>query len=295
MGLKKLNKAFNDRLSESCYFIHTSEGFFVNRTIERIRSLIPPDQIDLSLFVYDMTASERPSDFNEVLDAANSAGFFQSRKFIVLINFQSIRKKEKEALYRYLESPSPTSTIVLFSDKPPDEKIRSFLNTDTLISLDLSQTELKQWTRRLASEKGLTLSDEIADLIVALSGGNAGIIYSEVEKLSLLGKKQPELSDIANTMQGSLSPNVFTVADLLIRKRKREAFLLLEQLLRENDPIAIIGALNWKIMDSARKGKIRERERLQGILEILIEADRKLKNSQTTGVLEEAFSKLLQT
>ena len=147
MGLRKLSKALKEGLPAPCYYIHSTDRFFTNRTIQRIRALVPETEIDLSLFVFDMSSSERPADFNQVLDTANTAGFFQNRKFILLLNFQSSRKKEKEAIYSYLKSPSPLSTVVLFSEKPPDENIKSLLQNECIINLDLGQKELRQWIK----------------------------------------------------------------------------------------------------------------------------------------------------
>ncbi len=293
MGLKKLNKELKTGLSRPCYFIHTRERFFITRSIEKIKSLIPDDQISFNLHTFDL--SERVSDFQEIIDSANSPGFFQSRKFIILLHFEKARKKEKEILYRYLKDPSPDTTLVIFSEKPPEGELKSILKTEQIISLDLNHRQMKHWIKAVASEMGINLSDEITDLLFTLCNANAGIIYSELEKLSLLGKSSPALSEIAEVISGSVSHNAFALAELIVRKRKKESLMMLEALQKENEPISLIGALNWKMADLARKGYLKDKKRYKHILEILIDTDRKLKNSQTLGVLEEAITKLLQT
>lgn len=293
MGLRKLNREIKDGLTSPCYFIYTREPFFINRTVEKIRSLIPEEQLSFNLHTFDFT--ERGSDFQELIDSANSPGFFQSRKFIVLKHFEKARKKEKESLYGYLKDPSPDTTLVVFSEKSPDKEIKNFLKAEQIISIELNEREMKHWIKSVASDMGIRLSDEVTDLFFTLCNGNAGIIHSELEKLSLLGKESPEISEIAEVISGSVSQNVFSLAVLLVKKRKKESLMMLETLQTENEPIALIGALNWKIADLERKGYFKDKERFKRFLEILIDADRKLKNSQTVGVLEEALTKLLQT
>ncbi len=293
MGLKKLSKEIKEGLPRPCYFIHAKEYFFITRTVEKIKSLIPEDQLSFNLHTFDF--SERGSDFQEIIDSANSPGFFQNRKFIILFHFEKARKKEKEVLYGYLKDPSPDTTIVVFSEKPAEAEIKKLLKPEQVISLDLNHREMKHWIKAVASDMGLKLSGEITDLLFTLCNGNAGIIYSELEKLSLLGRKSPEFSEIAEVISGSVSQNAFALAELIVKRRKKESFMVLESLQNENEPIALIGALNWKIADLQRRGHIKDKKRFKQFLEILIDTDRKLKNSQTVGVLEEAIIKLLQT
>ncbi len=293
MGLRKLNKEIKSGLPLLCYFVYCREHFFVTRSVEKIKSLIPEDQLSFNLHIYDL--SERDTDIRAIIDSANSPGFFQSRKFILLLHYEKAKKKEREALFGYFENPSPDTRVVIFSEKEADPEIKKLFKAEQIISVDLSQPQMKHWVKAVATEMGLKLSDEIADLLMSLCNSNAGIIYSELEKLSLLGKKAPQISEVAEVVSGSVSQNVFLLAELVVKKRKKESFMMLEALQAENEPIALIGALNWKFADLERKGYFRDKGRYKRFLEIMIDTDRKIKNSQTSGVLEEALAKLLQT
>ncbi|RMG67969.1 MAG: hypothetical protein D6710_10745, partial [Nitrospirae bacterium] len=167
MGFRKLNKVITEGFQLPFYFIHSTEPFFVTLAIEKIKELVPEEQLSFNLHQFDL--SEGEADFGEIIDSANSPGFFQNSKFILLLHFERARKKEKEALLEYLKDPSPTTRLIIFSEKAPEAEIKSLLRSEQFISLELNQTQLRHWVKSLARQKGLDISEQIADLIITLT------------------------------------------------------------------------------------------------------------------------------
>ncbi len=295
MGFRQLYKEIEEGLPSPVYYIHGKDLFFLTEALNRVRNLIPPEQRDINFLVYDMdTSLESPPPVSEIMDILSTPGFFGTRKIVVIKNIHEARKKQITTLTAHLKdilsrskSEQWENVLILTSSKPPASELKELL-AGKIFSTDRRSQHIKLWVKETAKSLGLTMTERAVDMLVTFSDGESGIIYSEVEKLSLLGKKKIDLDDLYETLYGSPHSSVFNLAEALISKNKKRVFTIYRTI--EADTIAILGAINWKYADTAKKTKKDYTEAFQ----YLLEADRKIKSSSGEYPIEELFLKLLR-
>ncbi len=275
--MKRLFREIDRGLKSPVYIIYVEDPFLITQIINRLKDGLPEPEREIAITVYDFDSAERPS-MKDLLQDLNTPGFLGKKKTVVLKWADRLKKTEKEDLLGYLGNPSPDVHLLII--------LRQLRKTEDLpgqfptFHIHLNRGNLYSYIRDVASQKGLRLSEEMVKAIAIVSGGDAGLINNELEKLSLLEgtSSDKDSRKILKPHLLSQPSNVFSLAEAILRRDKQRAFQLL-YMLSDYDPSQVVGALNWAFKESLKKGE-HSQDFYRQAFQILLEADLNIKNTR---------------
>lgn len=293
MFLKEVEKG----MPRSAYLFYSSDSFLLREALDAMRSLVPKDARDFNFHVFDHSVSgEEPVSFEKILQVVNTVSFFGGRRFTVLIsNIQKMLKKDLERLDAHLLNPLQESVLVLLHNGLLKKDKRERLKKLKPISLDVREQEIPLWVKQKAKSRGMELSVETIEYLIGFVGTDLGIMSSEVEKMSLLGKKVLQKEDISDILAGGKTYTIFDLVDALRRNDADKVFSIYQVLRGTAEDYSLIGALNWQY------GRLRQFDRDQTyphhffrVFDLLSDVDKDMKSSGRTFPLEYLLVKLLR-
>ncbi|MDA8433952.1 MAG: DNA polymerase III subunit delta, partial [Nitrospiraceae bacterium] len=229
------------------YLLSASDPFLHSEAVSLIRERVPEGEREFNFQSFDLAAgkaSEVPLD--QILDVLNTVPFFPGRKVVVIENAQKLLKKDLKKLGQYFLRPSESSLPVLLHLGTVKKEMKEALTGVKQIPLDISEKEIPAWLNARARSRGIELSADAADYLVGTIGPDLGLLSSELDKFTLLGKAKVERDDIAEIVEGRRTYNAFALVDA-IRAQDTEKTLRIYRVLRETEePYSLLGALNWQ-------------------------------------------------
>jgi DNA polymerase III delta subunit len=295
MSQKQFFDEAKQGLPSPVYYVYAKDPYLLKHACDEIQALVPEEKRDFSLMPFDMDPSqEQPPEMHNLLDVLNTPGFFGERKTVILHNAQLLKKNDLSVISSYFQNPSPDAVFVMFSAKSPASNVKEKLKGIRVINLDMKGHELKRWLLQKARRRGIELTNEAVDFLIAVVGLEAGRLSSEVEKLSLLSRKKIDVADVSEILHGSAKFTVFQLTDAIIEKDEKRAFRIYGAIKNDIDPFSTMGAINWKFADIYRKGKGHKRGYFPRVFRCLSEADMRLKSSGGDYPLEDLLIRLLQ-
>ncbi len=275
MSYKNLLDEIKKGLPSQSYLLTSSDRFLHAEAVLLIKGLVPPEELDFNFQSFDILASEQEKTaFDQILDVLNTVPFFTGRKYVVLENSQKIAKKDIKKLETYLQSPSGSSVLVLLYEGSLKKDAKESFRGVKQISLDIRESDMPAWIMEKAKLKSLKLSGDAAQYLLAVIGPDLGMLSTEIEKLTLVGKPEIEKGDIAEIIEGK---RIFGAFDLInaIRDRDKEKVFRIYSILRETEePYGLLGALNWQYAQMlGEKNSPKERNYLYDVFRLLNSAD----------------------
>ncbi len=275
MSYKNLLDEIKKGLPSPGYLLNASDRYLHAEAGSLIRGLVPPAELDFNFQTFDMLSPEQEKTaFEQILDVLNTAPFFGGRKYIIIENSQKIAKKDLKKVESYLQSPSESSVLVLLYEGTLKKDAKESFKGVRQISLDIRESDIAVWIIEKARLKGLALSRASADYLLAMIGPDLGMLSTEIEKLTLVGKSGIEKADIAEIIEGKRSFGAFDLINA-IRARDKEKVFRIYSILRETEePYGLLGALNWQYAQMlGEKNSPQERNYLYEIFRLLNSAD----------------------
>jgi DNA polymerase-3 subunit delta len=275
MSYKSLVDEIKKGLPSPSYLLNSSSRFLHAEAVSLIKGLVPPGELDFNFQSFDMLSSEQEKTaFDQILDVLNTIPFFTGRKYVVIENSQKIAKKDLKKLESYLQIPSGSSVLVLLYEGSLKKDAKESFKGVKQISLDIREADMPAWIVEKAKLKGLKLSGDAAEYLVAVIGPDLGMLSTEIEKLTLVGKPEIVKGDIAEIIEGK---RIFGAFDLInaIRDRDKEKVFRVYSILRETEePYGLLGALNWQYAQMlGEKNSPKERNYLYEVFRLLNSAD----------------------
>jgi DNA polymerase-3 subunit delta len=275
MSYKNLLDEIKKGLPSHSYLLGSSDRFLHAEAVSLIKGLVPPEELDFNFQSFDMLASEQEKTaLDQILDVLNTIPFFGGRKSVVVENAQKIVKKDLKKLENYLQSPSGSSVLVLLYEGSLKKDAKESFRGIKQISLDIRESDMPAWIAEKAKLKGLNLTGDAAQYLLAVIGPDLGMLSTEIEKLTLVGKPDIEKGDIAEIIEGK---RIFGAFDLInaIRDRNKEKVFRIYSILRETEePYGLLGALNWQYAQMlGEKNSPKERNYLYEVFRLLNSAD----------------------
>lgn len=274
MSYKNLLDEIKKGLPSGSYLLTSSDRFLHTEAVSLVKGLVPPAELDFNFQSFDMLSAEpEKTTFNQILDVLNTVPFFGGRKYVVVGNGQKIVKKDLEILGIYLQSPSASSVLVILYEgnlkKDLKERFRG-----KQISLDIREGDMPAWVIAKAHLKGMKLSDDAAEYLVAVIGPDLGMLSTEIEKLTLIGKSEIEKDDIIEIIEGKRIFGAFDLVNALRNRDKERVFKIYSSLRETEEPYGLLGALNWHYVQMlGEKKSPRERNYLYEVFRLLNSAD----------------------
>lgn len=282
-------------LPSPVYLLYASEPFLHREAIGAIKKLVPEDERDFNLHIFDLSLSgEEGMSFEQILGVANTVPFFGRRRLTVLVgNLQKLPKKDIKRLDVYISNPAAGSVFVILHDGVLKKDMREKFRVVNPISLDIREAEIPYWIKKRGGMKGLEISDEAADYLIGLVGPEPGLLSAEIEKISLLGKKRIDVDDISDIITGGRLYSTFDLVDALREKDAEKVFKIYKTLRETAEDYSLIGAFNWQYGRNLLSGPIGN-EYFFRLFELLNSADIDIKSSGRTFPMEYLLIKLLR-
>ena len=235
------------------YAISGEDGYLANkRCQELLDGLLEPDERMMALF---QPAEDEMAGLNvtEVLDELRTLPLMAKRRVVLLKNADSFLKSNREALEKYLESPSPSGVLIL-QLKNIDNRwkfIKKIAELDGLIDAGpMKAYQLPKFAADLCrSEFDKSLDTRAAGLLVELVGDQTGRIRQEIEKLSVYvgQRKSITAKDVHELVGRSKADNAFEVIDAIFEKKPEKIFQRLRNMFGHDSSteFTVIGAFGY--------------------------------------------------
>ncbi len=199
----------------------------------------------------------------DILGQAQTVPMLARRQVVVVSEVDAIEHLSDDdwdaaiaALAAYLADPAPF-TVLLLEAGVLDQRMK--LSKMLFEKVIVVEAELPQdpkartgmaaiMAEQMAVERGTTLEPLVAEELAELCNGNLTAICTELEKLATYaGPGEPiRRSDLAALVVSEQKHSVWELADMLASRRRSDAFIFLDNLLREGEAApALVGAMTW--------------------------------------------------
>lgn len=192
----------------------------------------------------------------ELFASLSNDSLFSDHRLILVSQLESANATFLNDLAGYLESPSPSATLILASsetsitkkimDLIPKERIRTFY--------DLLEGEKSTWIRTHFRRLGLTITSDGVELLIAMTEDNTQELRTVCNQLALFWQNdsptKPIDEEVVQTyLHHSRVEDAFTLFPHLTGGDLRKALASLHALLGSGDyqtPILLISGLLWQ-------------------------------------------------
>ncbi|MEW6215963.1 MAG: DNA polymerase III subunit delta, partial [Nitrospirota bacterium] len=274
-------------LPSQVYLLYASDPFLHREAVDAIKRIIPEEERDFNLHIFDLSMSGQENILEKVLEVANTVSFFRRRRFLILENFQKISQRDLKKLESYISNPSPVSVLIMLHEGALKKGLRESLKKLKAIALDIKETDIPYWLKQRAKIKGVEISDEVADYLIGLIGSDLGLLSAEIEKISLLGKQRIDVDDISDIITGGGGYSPFDLVEALGKRDADRVFRTYKALRETTEVYSLVGVLNWQYGRNLPHSPLR-------VFDLLNSADIDIKSSGRTFPMEYLLIKLLR-
>lgn len=257
MSYREIMQEIKKGIIHPVYVLFGTEQLLIREAVEAIEQAVNPgDSLNTLRFHCDETPIQA------AVQEAETLPFLSDKRLVIVQNASlftgakpSRNDHDPDALLRYLENPSPTSTLVLtvYTDKLDDRKKitkAAQKNGKVAAFLPLKEQELRDWILQRTRNLGVSItSDAIARLILTC-GSNLTFLSTELDKMSLYAADAGTIDEDAVNLLASrtLEQDIFVFVDEVVRLRTEKAMRLMGDLLKgKQSPIYLMFMITRQI------------------------------------------------
>jgi DNA polymerase-3 subunit delta len=248
----------SERELKPVYLFTGSDRPKITLALQRLRARIGEDAIE------QLHAAEAPAE--EAVAACNALGLFGGDARAVIVDgvetWKSANVKEIEA---YLESPSPTSTLVLVGDglKKDSVLLKLVAKSGEVKIYEVAKKNLPQWVGEQFARHGASADRDACRALVEAVGDDVGNLASEIQKLATWANGEPiTRATVEKLAVGLAETPIFAVTDSWGRRdvaatlRATESLLDRSERPRSAELIRLVASLVGHV------GRVRKASRL---------------------------------
>ncbi|MCU0607823.1 MAG: DNA polymerase III subunit delta [Candidatus Edwardsbacteria bacterium] len=191
------------------------------------------------------------TDGMQIVDRALSLGMFAPRTMLVVREADALSAKSRAAVAGYLAAPNPDACLVLTTAKPDAKSalVRQFEPVAAVVNFKpLTEAEAADWARSESARRGLRLTAEAAQQLVARAGTGLGVIDGELAKLATHAGAAggAEIGAAAVRALAGSNPQYgdYELADAVSRCLRRESLAIYQTMLSAGeDPVRILASI----------------------------------------------------
>ena len=215
------------------YYFFGEDSYNLSFALHTLEESFKP--LILSEFDKETIYSEDRS-INDILGLATAFPFGSEKKLIIVKEAEKIR--DKKPLKDYANTPAQFTVLVFFHNGSITN-----LNTQPFKTLsennflyeakELKGKNLVDWLINLADEKGKSLSEENAQVMIDIVGENRNMLEDQLEKICVFLNKEKEISiEIIQQVSSELKQfNIFDLQNAIGLKDKAKALDVANNLL----------------------------------------------------------------
>jgi DNA polymerase-3 subunit delta len=235
--------ALRQKKFEPVYFFYGEEDFLIDEAVDSLIAGVLPEAS--RSFNLDILYGNEV-DARDVVAHANSFPMMAERRVVVLREYE--RLDEDELIHSYVESPCPTTVLVLVAKKT-DPTIRG--KAAAVEFRRLYDSDLPSWIAERSSLYGKRISRDASELLVMYVGGSLRALDSEIEKIAVYvgEKKAIDSEDVAAVVGISKSYNVFELTKAVGDRNLKRSLEILERMMEVGEyPPLMVAALTKHFM-----------------------------------------------
>jgi DNA polymerase III subunit delta len=189
--------------------------------------------------ISEANASEATDDLVGVLTAAQTTSLFSNDQLIVLKHAEKVlggrSEKAVAQLKKYFEDPNSHSLLVFLAAglRKSSKVVETMEKYGWVVQCsDIPDWKIGGWLRSQASDKGLDLSEECAQLLVEKVGMDVACLHRALEQLItfIFPKKVVTTLNVRELPVPGIEPEIFIFLDAFGMRQTREAFLCLNRM-----------------------------------------------------------------
>jgi DNA polymerase-3 subunit delta len=220
-------------------YLLAGEPFLADEALDKIRRSESTDP--LSEVAFDPS-----TEAAELLEALETASLLGDRRLVVIRDAQDLKKEHAEALSAYLESPSPSSVLVLVA--AGRTKLDAAVRTNgSVVALEAPKgRRLISWLRDRARARGLKLDEKSAWALVDAVGNELRDLDGALEQLvtGIGPEGSVDVATVRSMFARLADERIYAFTDAVGDRRLPLAASTLRRLLDQGDePLVLFGAL----------------------------------------------------
>jgi len=235
------------------YYLYGDEDVLKD---EAVRALVER-AVDPAARDFNVDQRSAPDIDPEAFHAlVNTPPMLAATRAVVLRGCEQLKKttKLRQELLRYLESPNPTTVLVLVqaAAEPVDGELARRATAVAVAPLPPARVE--RWMAHHAKRLGLSLAPEATALLLATVGSDLGTLAGELEKLAAaLGTRPASREDVAALVGVRDDATLQDFVDAVCERRAAAAAQLIEPVLEQPgmSGVRLLGALGTNLVGTA--------------------------------------------
>ena len=255
---------------------------------EQLFKIYEIDQ-EKKLFNYHYLSMTHASNIQEFINYCNGVPVSSAKKIVVLDKIEKTSDKVKKLIMQYIQSPSPSTILILLWGAPVKTSITSQLakmitqkNGVLIRDIAVSKIQLQQWIKLFFKEKNLILSDTAVSEMIK-NESKLESIYPTIKKIVNIYHSKTQQKISTSTIQALEFPNKNTTLELFqacISGNMKRSYQVVENISQENqEPIKLLAIIQNALKTRIKNGKYTQEQSIKIIQEIQL-TDYKLKTSQ---------------
>ncbi|SEP90865.1 DNA polymerase III subunit delta [Piscibacillus halophilus] len=240
------------------YVLYGEESYFIQEVKKRIENQIKKQDPEFDRNTYDMETLP----IQEAIHDAETFPFFSEHKLVEVqrayfLTGQKVKsdiEHQIDVLEEFAHNPVEFTTLIIVVpyEKMDQRKkiVKTLKNCATFIECSSPKAyEMGQVIRNLAESKGMSLSEELIELIAERVGEHIEAVQHELDKLNLYFNDQPiSLEEAKEIISIHAKANTFNLIDHLVEFKVGPAIQLLKELKKQNEePIGLLALISSQI------------------------------------------------
>lgn len=233
----------------SYYILFGDNEIFKKEFLKQVKEILKDQINDTTIFNFDVTDKENPVSVEDIIEKASSLTFFSPKNLIIVREFHKLSKDEIEKLFLFLNKIPDFTHVVLISsidrnefkkniiDEMPIKYIFNFSNRHI--------ADLKTWFKEYLDEYKKAIDEEILDYIIDESNADASLIKNEIDKILLwIGDRDSINKEDFNMLRGGDKEyNIWALTDAIGFKDEKKTFAIIEKIFDDFEPEMILGSI----------------------------------------------------
>lgn len=219
-SLRELRSAIVKRAFDRVYLLHGDDEYRKDVALrELVTAAVDPSTRD---FNFDQLRGADTSP-EQLASALDMLPMMADRRVVVLRDVSALKKDGRAVLDRYLESPAPSTTLILVA--PAGAKLDKGLASAAAANVEftpLADRDVAEWLEQQARDvHGATITPEAAALLQEAVGNDAAFLAAELDKLASYANGRTIDEEAVEAIVGARRGE--TVGDFLDRVAERDA------------------------------------------------------------------------
>ena len=225
-------------------YLLSGERFLADEALERVRAEEETDPLsEVHLEAADVVSAE-------LLSALGTASLMGGKRLVVLNDAQGLKKEATQAVESYLESPAPSSVLVLIASSRSKLEA-SVKQVGTVVTLDPPKGKrLIGWLRQRAGDVALKLDERGAWALTDAVGNELRDLEAALQQLSTAYGSAARVgaTEVRRLFSRMADERIYAFTDAVGDRRLPVAMTALRRLLDQGEePLVVLGALSGQV------------------------------------------------